>query len=110
GVSNTYILRANCYAAGNPEDFIGASASATVVSGGGAGVLEPETSDAWNAGIILSPEFADFSLAVDYFEMTVKNQVSQLGAGGILGGCYGSPNSSHAFCGLSCRTPGAHPA
>lgn len=109
GESNNDFLRANCAAAGIPEDFAGAAASATIVSGGGAGVLEPETSDAWNAGIILTPEFADFSLAVDYFEMTVKDQVSQLGAGGILGGCYGSPNFPNAFCDLFERNPGDHP-
>src|SRR5690625_3042664 len=41
--------------------------------------------------------------------MTVKNQVSQLGAGGILGGCYGSPNFPNAFCDLFDRNPGDHP-
>jgi iron complex outermembrane receptor protein len=108
--STNETLRNNCAAAGIPGDYdAGASSSATIVSGGGLGVLEPETSNSFTAGLILTPSFADFSIAVDYFEMEVEDQVAQLGAGSILGGCYGSPNYPNAFCDLFDRNAGDHP-
>lgn len=109
GESTNEFIRANCAAAGIPDDFAGGASSATVVSGGGLGVLEPETSEAFTAGIILTPDFADFSVAVDYFEMEIEDQVARLGGTAILGGCYGSPNFPNAFCDLFDRNPGDDP-
>lgn len=107
--STNEFVRANCAAAGIPDDFRGASSSATVVSGGGLGVLEPETSTAFTAGVIVTPAAADFSIAVDYFEMEVEDQVARLGGTAILGGCYGSPNYPNAFCDLFDRNSGDDP-
>ncbi|NBD96409.1 MAG: TonB-dependent receptor [Gammaproteobacteria bacterium] len=106
GESTNEFIRQNCSAAGIPDDFAGGASSATVVSGGGLGVLEPETSEAFTAGLIMTPSFADFSIAVDYFEMEVEDQVSQLGGAAILGGCYGSENFPNAFCDLFDRNSG----
>ena len=85
----------NCAAAGIPNDYTGGSISATVFSSGGIGVLNPETSRAKTASIILTPSFAFLpktrvSLAVDYFDISVKGEVSQLGAATIIRGCYNS--------------------
>ncbi len=109
GESNNDFIRANCAAANIPDDFAGGASSATVVSGGGLGLLEPETSEAFTAGLILTPSFADFSVAVDYFEIEVEDQVARLGGGAILGGCYGSPNFPNAFCDLFDRNAGDNP-
>jgi iron complex outermembrane receptor protein len=109
GESTNDFIRANCGAAGIPADFAGGAASATVISGGGLGVLEPETSNAFTAGLILTPSFADFSIAVDYFEMEVEDQVARLGGASILGGCYGSQNFPNAFCDLFTRNSGDNP-
>ncbi|MBB1060647.1 TonB-dependent receptor domain-containing protein [Marilutibacter spongiae] len=103
--SNNATLAANCAAAGIPGDYAGGASSATVVSGGGAGVLDPETSEASTVGIVFTPQFADFSIALDYFSIEVNDQIGQLGAGAILGGCYGSPNYPNAFCDLFDRNP-----
>lgn len=99
----------NCAAAGIPGDYAGGAASATIISGGGAGVLKPEKSVALTVGAVFTPTFADFSVALDYFEYTINDEIGQLGAGGILGGCYGSPNYPNAFCGLFDRNPANHP-
>ena len=86
----------NCLAAGIPADYAGGSITATVFSQGGIGVLDPETSTAKTASIILTPNlrsvFPDtrFSLAVDYFDINVKGEISQLGAASIVSGCYNS--------------------
>ncbi|HEX5755958.1 MAG TPA: TonB-dependent receptor, partial [Arenimonas sp.] len=109
GQSTNEFLRANCAAIGIPDNYGGASASATIVTGGGAGVLKPETSRAFTAGIVLTPTETDFSIAVDYFRFEVNDQVDQLGAGAILGGCLAAPVFPNAFCDLFDRNPGNHP-
>lgn len=77
---------------GVPGNFTGGNASAEIVTGGGLGVLNPETSRATVLGVVLTPPNSGLSLAVDYFEIKIKDQVSNLGAGGILAACYSSEN------------------
>ena len=73
-------------------DFTGGVSSAEVVTGGGLGVLEPETSTATVLGVILTPTNSNLSLAIDYFDIKIEDQVDVLGAGGILQACYLSDN------------------
>ncbi len=73
---------------GVPTNFTGGVASAEVVTGGGLGVLEPETSRATVIGVILTPPESNLSLAVDYFEIKIKDQVDVLGSAGVLSACY----------------------
>lgn len=84
-----------------------------VITGGGINQnLEPETSTAKSASVILTPKF-DFlpstrlSIAVDYFDITVKNEIAALTAGQILSGCYRSENfgTNEALCALFTRRP-----
>jgi iron complex outermembrane receptor protein len=79
-------------AAGN---YGGAAITATVFSQGGIGVLDPETSTAKTASVIFTPRLAflpdtRLSLAIDYFDIEVKGEISQLGAFNILNQCYDS--------------------
>lgn len=85
----------NCAADGVAANHTGAGISATVTTGGGIGVLEPETSDAYTASVVLTPRFGflpdtQFSFAFDYFNIEVNGEIAQLGAGNILAGCYAS--------------------
>ncbi len=85
----------NCAADGVPGNHTGAGIEATAITGGGIGVLEPETSRAWTASIILSPKLSFLpdtrvSLALDYFDIEVNGEIAQLGAGNIISGCYSS--------------------
>lgn len=109
GESNNDFIRANCAAAGIPDDYTGAASSATIVSGGGLGVLEPERSTAFSAGFVFTPASVNLSVAMDYFEFEVNDQIGQLGAGAILGGCYGSPVYPNSFCNLFDRNSGTDP-
>lgn len=77
---------------GVPGNFTGGVSSAEVVTGGGLGVLEPETSRATVIGVVLTPPESNLSIAVDYFDIKIKDQVDVLGAGGILAACYLSEN------------------
>ncbi|MEZ5939175.1 MAG: TonB-dependent receptor [Hyphomonadaceae bacterium] len=109
GTSTNDNIRANCAAAGVPDDYNGVGSSALITTGGGKGVLTAETSTAKTLGVIFTPSFIDLSIAVDYFDYEIEDAVTQLGAGTILGGCYGSPNYPNAFCNLFTRAPASHP-
>jgi iron complex outermembrane receptor protein len=104
-------IRENCAAVGIPEGFPGAGSSAETFSGGGVGVLDPETSKAFTASVILTPQGwlwsgGRFSLAVDYIDIKVKDQVTQLGAANIVRGCYASETfPDDPLCSLFVRAP-----
>lgn len=88
-------LADNCSADGVPANHTGAGVSTPILSGGGVGVLEPETSKAWTASMVLTPSFAflpdtNISLAVDYFNIEVNGEIAQLGARSVLAQCYAS--------------------
>ena len=109
-------IATNCASQGIPGNYGGGSISATVVSQGGIGNLNPETSTAKTASIILTPRFGflpqtRLSLAVDYFDIIVKGEISQLGAQNILFQCYDSPTfPTDPLCGLFDRgTNGTDP-
>ena len=89
------VTRTNCLAALTP--ILGAAAASTFISTagpqvttrGGAGNLQAEHSRSWGLGgvITLPRNIADFALAVDYFNVHVEDEVSNLGTL-ILSRCY----------------------
>ena len=64
--------------------------TATVIAGGGAGILEAETSTSKTIGLIWTPQFADLSVSVDYFDIEVRDEVDQFGPDNIVFSCYES--------------------
>jgi len=80
----------NCAADGIAPDHSGNGAGAEVVTGGGKGLLEAETSEAKTIGLIWTPDFIDLSVALDYFEIEISDEVTQLGASNIVAQCYNS--------------------
>jgi iron complex outermembrane receptor protein len=78
------------YPDGLPEDYGGGTITATIIAGGGLGVLEAETSKSSTIGLVWQPQFANLQVSVDYFDIEVNDQVDQIGPGGIVGGCYNS--------------------
>jgi iron complex outermembrane recepter protein len=108
----------NCGAAGIPPAFVGATGSAVISSSGGLGSLEPENSTAKTLGVVLTPDTSTWlwgglsaSFTIDYFDITVQDEITQLGAANIVRGCYNSqfyPNEP--LCALITRAttgPGA---
>jgi iron complex outermembrane receptor protein len=84
-----------CAALGLPPGYLGLHGSATVFTGGGVGVLDPETSTAKNFSVLLTPDVGlwggmKFSVAVDYFDIEVKGQVTTIGAANIIFSCLDS--------------------
>lgn len=96
----------NCAADGLAANFTGGTVSPTIITGGGFGVLEAETSTSRTVGMVWRPQFADLSVSVDYFDIEVNDEVDQIGAGQIVFGCYNSnffPNEP--LCDLFERNP-----
>lgn len=104
-------IRANCAAAGVPSGYTAAgSSSALIITGGGIGVLEPETAEATTFGVIWTPAFIDFSIALDYFDIEVEDEVRTFGAGNILAQCYGATDyPTNPFCSLFTRAAPTDP-
>ncbi|MFV7424594.1 TonB-dependent receptor plug domain-containing protein [Stenotrophomonas geniculata] len=107
GESNNTRIQANCGAAGIPADYTAAgNSSATVYTRGGKdGNLTPETSRARSVGLVFTPSFADLSIAIDYFDYEVRDQITSLGASSILQGCYESTTYPNRYCDLLRRNP-----
>jgi len=80
----------NCAADGIPSDHI-ATVGPTILTGGGAGVLKAETSEAFTFGVIWQPAFAELKVSVDYFDILVEDEVDKIGGQEIVAGCYDSP-------------------
>jgi iron complex outermembrane receptor protein len=104
--SNTNsFLRAHCAAAGIPGNYAGGGSSAQIFQGGGAGFLKPETSRAKTVGIVWTPAFGNFNMALDYFDYKIRGEITTLGASTILRGCYGTPVYPNDFCNMFTRNP-----
>ena len=105
----------NCLASGVPLNHVG-GATAQSFSEGGIGLLNPEKSKALTLSAIFTPEGwlwggGQFSFAVDYIDIDVRDQVTQLGAANIVNGCYTSESfPTDPLCSLFVRDdtgPGA---
>lgn len=110
--STNAVLLANCLADGVPLDYgTGSSQSATVITGGGRDNLVPETAETQSLGVIWTPSFSDFSIALDYFNIEINDQVAQFGAANIVVGCYTSNEfATEPLCDLFDRAPNTDPA
>src|SRR5713226_1782971 len=56
---------------------------------GGNPALKPETAKIFTAGIVLQPTFVKgLTATVDYYNITIDDNISRIGAAQILAGCY----------------------
>jgi iron complex outermembrane receptor protein len=96
----------NCAADGIPDNYNGAGATATIISSGGFGTLEAETSESKSLGVIWTPDFVDLQVSLDYYDIEVEDEVTKLDEFNILFGCYNSPNfATEPLCDLFTRSP-----
>lgn len=98
----------NCAADGVPANYSGGINGAEVTTGGGIGSLTAETSRAWTASVVLTPppfwQGVRMNFAVDYFDIKVKDEITQLGAQNVTAGCYQSEYfPSEPLCGKFTR-------
>ncbi len=108
-------LVAVCRAQGAPAASIGSIANPTAAQANattaGGTYLRPETSYSYNIGLVLSPSYVPgLSITVDYYNIRVKNAISQPGPGDLIAGCFGdnsgsAANVNKAACALFGRNP-----
>jgi len=92
-----------------PGNHTGAGSGAQIFVSGGLGLLEAETSDAQSIGIIWTPDFIDLSVAFDYFEIEVNDEIRNLTAGQIVSNCLNSPTyPADGLCAQFDRNPTTH--
>lgn len=104
--SNPLIVQSCGTVLGLPSGFLGGGGGSTAVfsGGGGPGVLEAETSEGRTLGFIWTPDWIDFSLAIDYWEIEVNNEVAQFGAANLVFACHTQPPFfTSPFCSLFTR-------
>ncbi len=101
---------ANCAADGIPGTYVdNRTARINGTTGGNTGLKE-ETSTSYTVGGVLTPGFLPgFSLAVDYWNIKIKDAVSPLTAQTILNACYDAPSLDNPFCGQISRNRAAGP-
>jgi outer membrane receptor protein involved in Fe transport len=85
-------LAQRCIAAGLNPALIGQNFDQTPeyfdVVGGNSG-LRAETSDTWTGGIVLRPSVVPkLNLSVDYYHISIKDYIDEVGVGNILNLCY----------------------
>ncbi|MEM7639132.1 MAG: TonB-dependent receptor [Pseudomonadota bacterium] len=101
GESSNQNLQTNCASIGIPEDYSPIGSSATIFSEGGGSDLTPETAESETVGVIFTPSFINLSLAIDYFNIEVEDQIAQLDAATVVSGCYIADNfPDNSFCDL----------
>ncbi|WP_300974752.1 TonB-dependent receptor [Sphingomonas sp. LHG3406-1] len=105
------VLARNCATIGLPADFEQRNGITIFRVGGAEAGLEAETSRNWSVGVVARPpipaSIGQLSLALDYFDIKVKNGVSDLAGDTILNRCYSAENFDPAagFCRFVTRDP-----
>jgi iron complex outermembrane receptor protein len=114
--AKTPATMANCRAAGVPAGFRQVNQAGTPVPGGGAQTptpfntgagndsLQPETATTRTLGLVYSPSWiTGMSVALDWFDISVKNRITGVSAAYIINQCYVSGVAS--FCDKIKRDP-----
>jgi iron complex outermembrane receptor protein len=101
-------VAANCAADGVPRDYAQDFGSGTQITGGGAGVLEAETSVSKGIGLVYTSADNVFAASIDYYDIVIDDQVSNVGGTNVLNLCYASENfSNEPFCDQVTRRSGS---
>ncbi|WP_275065502.1 TonB-dependent receptor domain-containing protein [Aliidiomarina taiwanensis] len=82
----------NCAADGIPDDYQQDFGSATAITSGGAGRLAAETSVSEGVGLVWTSEDNSIAFSVDYYDVVIRNQISNVGGSSIVNLCYNSEN------------------
>jgi iron complex outermembrane receptor protein len=114
--SRTSAVKARCTAAGVPATFRQVNQAGTAVPAGGAqsptpfmtgagnDSLTPETATTRTLGAVYSPSWMNgLSVALDWFDISVKNRISGITANQTINFCYVDGNQS--FCDKIKRDP-----
>jgi outer membrane receptor protein involved in Fe transport len=91
-----------------PEDYTIGGSSALLVTSGGAGRLEAETSVNENIGIVWTSPEDTYAFSIDYYDIRITGEVASLGGSDVTNGCYTSVIfSTEPLCDLITRRDGS---
>ncbi len=97
---NATAIEALCLAHGVPADllptYIDTQRESLATRAGNTG-LAPESADTVTVGVVWSPEFADLSLAVDYFDIRVDDVIGTLTSAQVLAACFNQDGSNPGY-------------
>lgn len=99
-INNNANRASNCAADGIPDGFVSQSLNRnnTIITGGNAELSEEE-SDSYTVGLVIKPNFIDnFSLAVDLWDIQIKNAINSIPAQDIINSCYDDNTLNNPFC------------
>lgn len=100
------VVAANCASEGVPPDFVQPAAQLKVTEGGNED-LEPETSDNFSFGIVLTPQiWSNPRIAIDYYDVQVDDAIDTPNPSDVINTCYESPGLSAPECERLDRGPG----
>jgi outer membrane receptor protein involved in Fe transport len=106
GVSGGGPVPANCTAQGIPATGTGDDQSQLRSRVGGNPALKPETAKIFTAGVVLQPTMVKgLTATVDYYNITIDNNISSIGEAQILAGCYPQAGGTPKYCNLVVRDP-----
>lgn len=96
----------NCFANGADPTMLGLTATINVpvTLGGNVADLQPETSEAFTATLLVSPPVRDYGMPFDldvsasFFNITVKDNIRSLDPTIIMDRCFESPGLSSPLC------------
>ncbi|WP_296044738.1 TonB-dependent receptor [uncultured Alteromonas sp.] len=98
----------NCIADGVPADYVQAGGSVTLVTSGGAGRLQAETSVAESVGVVWTSPEDTYAVSVDYFAIEINDEIDNLGGADIVSRCYSSIDfANEPLCDLFTRRDGS---
>ncbi|GIU66886.1 TonB-dependent receptor domain-containing protein [Candidatus Phycosocius spiralis] len=104
GQSTNQTLADRCKRDGVPPDYTGSGSSAQITRRGGKGVLKEETSKSNIISLVYRPSKIDLNLRLDFWQISVSDQIGQFGAANIVNTCYTDTSGrADTFCKLFTR-------
>jgi iron complex outermembrane receptor protein len=101
------VVAANCAAQGVSADFV-QPASQLKISQGGNPELQPESSDNYSFGVVLTPEiWSNPRIAIDYYSVEVEDAIDTPNEQDVMDTCYETPGLAAPECDRIERATGA---
>jgi hypothetical protein len=98
----------NCQADGIPADYALGGSSVLLVTSGGEGRLEAETSTAESIGFVFTSPEDTYAFSIDYFKIAITGEIANLGGANIVSRCYNSIDfANEPLCDLFTRRDGS---
>lgn len=98
--SNAAQVEALCLAHGIPAGllatYVDTQRESLATRAGNTG-LKPESADTYTFGVVWTPQGTGFSLAVDYFDISVEDVIGTLGSSQVLAACFNQDGSNPGY-------------